>query len=76
MDSETADLETTTAILRRAFAGESFTLDSDHYSLHQLTQVALALRADANLAIRHAASMSPIERASIESVGRGRVVFI
>ncbi len=70
------DIENTTMLLRRAFAGESFTLDSDRYSLHDLTQVALSLRPDANLAIRHADHMSPIERASIESAGDGRVIFL
>ena len=63
------------ALLRRAFAGESLALDRDVHSLHELTQVALALKPGATLTICHAAFMAPIERASIASVGRGRVVF-
>ena len=63
-------------LLRRALAGESLTLDRDHYTLHDLTQVALALRPDAKLAICHADAMSPLERASIASVGKGSVHFI
>ena len=72
----TAGRSDTNVILRRAFAGESLTVDRDGYSLHELTQMALALRPEAALAIRDAALMTPIERASIASVGRGRVLFL
>ena len=64
------------SLMRRALAGESLTLDRDDHSLHDLTQVALALMPGAALSIRHAAFMTPLERASIASVGRGRVVFL
>lgn len=67
---------TTNSLLRRAIAGESLTIDGDAHSLHELTQLAVALREDANLAIRNAQLMSPIERASVASVGRGRIVFL
>ena len=66
----------TKAILRRVIAGESVTLDRDRFTLHELTQVAVTLRPEAQLAIRHADTMSPIEQASIACVGRGRVVFL
>ena len=66
----------TNSLLRRAIAGESLTIDGDAHSLHELTQLAVALREDANLAIRNAQLMSPIERASVASVGRGRIVFL
>ena len=66
----------TKGLLARALAGESLTLDRIIHSLHDLTQIAVALREDANLAIRNADLMSPIERASVESVGRGRIVFL
>jgi len=69
-------IEDTKSLLRRAIAGESLTLDREAYSLHDLTQVAVALREGANLAIRNADLMSPIERASIASAGRGRIVFL
>ena len=65
-----------TKLLRRALEGESLTLDRVTHTLHDLTQIAVALREDANLAIRNADLMSPIERASVASVGRGRVVFL
>ena len=68
--------EPKTTLLRRALAGESLTLDRVTHSLHDLTQVALALREDANLAIRNADLMSPIERASVASVASGRIVFL
>ena len=67
---------TTKSLLRRAIAGESLTIDGDAHSLHELTQLAVALREDANLAIRNAQLMSPIERASVASVGRGRIIFL
>ena len=63
-------------MLRHALAGGSMTLDRHAYSLHDLTQLALALQSSATLAIRHAEIMTPIERASIATVGRGRVVFV
>ena len=64
------------ALLRRAFAGESLTVDRGEHTLHDLTQIALALRPDAGLAITQAGTMSPLERASVATVGRGRVVFL
>lgn len=73
MDAGTNNL--TPTLLRRALKGESFVLDSDAHTLHELTQLALALRPDAHLTIRRADTMSPLERASICSVGQGRVVF-
>ena len=66
----------TSSLLRRAIAGESLTIDGDAHSLHEMTQLAVALREDANLAIRNAQLMSPLERASVESVGRGRIIFL
>ena len=63
-------------MLRRALAGESLTLDRESFTLHDLTQIAVALCDDANLAIRNADMMTPIERASVESAGRGRIVFL
>ena len=66
----------TKTIVRRALAGESFVVDGLAYSLHDLTQIALAVQPEANLAIRHAETMSPIERASIATVSRGRIVFL
>ena len=68
--------EETKSLVRRALAGESFTIDREAYSLHELTQIAVALRPEANLAIRNAALMSPIERASIATAGGGRIVFL
>ena len=66
----------TKTIVRRALAGESFVLDGLAYSLHDLTQIALAVQPEANLAIRHADIMSPIERASIATAARCRIVFL
>ena len=64
------------AMLRHAFAGGSMTIDRHACSLHDLTQLALALQPSATLAIRHAELMTPIERASIATVGRGHVIFV
>ena len=69
-------LEDTTTLLRRALSGESLTLDREAFSLHDLTQIAVALREGANLAIRNGDLMTPIERASIATAGRGRIVFL
>ena len=66
----------TKTIVRRALAGESFIVDGLAYSLHELTQIAIAVQPEANLAIRHAEIMSPIERASIATAARCRVVFL
>ena len=63
-------------MLRHALAGGSMTLDRHAFSLHDLTQLALALQPGATLAIRDADLMTPIERASIATVGRGHVVFV
>ena len=67
--------EDTRHLMRRALAGENLNIDSASYSLHDLTQLAVALQPGADLAIRHAATMTPIERASIATVGKGRVLF-
>jgi len=69
-------IEDTKSLLRRALGGDSLTLDREYYSLHDLTQIALALQPGAQLAIRRADLMTPIERASIATVGRGRIIFI
>ena len=61
--------------MRHAFAGASMTVDRHVYSLHDLTQLALAMQPRATLAIQNAETMTPIERASIATVGRGHVVF-
>ena len=61
--------------LRQALAGENLALDSLTCSLHDLTQIAVALQPGADLAIRNASLMTPLERASIQSVGKGRVLF-
>ena len=69
-------IEDTKTMLRRAFAGESLIVDRDEHSLHDLTQIAVALQPGAHMAIRNAQLMSPIERASIESASGGRIVFV
>ena len=63
-------------LVRRALEGESLIVDGGDYTLHDLTQIAVALQPEANLAIRHAKVMTPIERASISTAGRGRIVFL
>lgn len=62
-------------LLRRALAGENLALDSSAYTLHDLTQIAVALQPGAGLSIRNTSMMTPIERASISTVGKGRVMF-
>ena len=60
----------------RALTGGSVDVSGISYSLHDLTQIALALKPDAHLAIHDAEIMTPLERASIASVGMGLVVFL
>ncbi len=69
-------VDDTRTMLRRAIAGESLIVDREHYSLHDLTQIAIALQPGAHMAIRNADLMSPIERASVETASTGRVVFV
>ena len=69
-------IDDTRTLLLRALDGQDLDLDGDAYPLHDLTQIALVLRPEASLAIRHAEHMTPLERASIASAGRGRVVFL
>jgi hypothetical protein len=66
----------TKTLLRRALAGESLAVDSEAHSLHELTQIAVALQPGANMAVRNADRMSPIEKASIETASKGRIVFV
>ncbi len=73
MHTTIADTHT---LLRYALAGQDLELDGGAYRLHDLTQIALMLQPQASLAIRHADHMTPLERASIASAGRGRVVFV
>ena len=63
-------------LLRRALDGESFLLDRAVCTLHDLTQVAAMLHPGADLAIRHSELMTPIEKSSIATVARGRIVFL
>ena len=63
-------------MLRRALEGESFLLDRAICTLHELTQIAVVLHPGADLAIRHSELMTPIEKSSIATVARGRVVFL
>lgn len=65
----------TKQLLRRALAGENLSLDGASYTLHDMTQIAVAVQPGSDLAIRNAFMMSPIERASIATAGRGRVLF-
>ena len=66
----------TKELVLRALTGGSVDVSGVDYSLHDLTQIALALKPEAHLAVRDAGSMTPLERASIASVGTGRVVFL
>ena len=68
-------IDDTKRLMWRALAGESLSIDSMCYSLHDMTQLAVALQPGADIAIRHASTMTPIERASISTVGKGRVLF-
>ncbi len=63
-------------LLRRALDGESFLLDRAVCTLHDLTQIAAVLHPGADLAIRHSELMTPIEKSSIATVARGRIVFL
>lgn len=69
-------IEDIRTLLRRALTGQSLDLDGSVYPLRDLTQIAAVLQPQASLAIRHADHMTPLERASIASVGRGHVVFL
>lgn len=69
-------IEDARTLLRRALAGQDLDLDASAYPLHDLTQIAVVLQPQARLAIRHADHMTPLERASIVSAGRGCVIFL
>ena len=62
-------------LICRALLGESINVDRDRYTLHELTQIAVALTRGATLTLHDAADLTPLERASIETVGKGRIVF-
>ena len=66
----------TKELVLRAMTGGSVDVSGIAYSLHDLTQIALALKPDAQLAVRDAEALTPLERASIASVGTGLVVFL
>ena len=66
----------TKELVLRALTGRDVEVSGLTYSLHDLTQIALALRPPAALSIRDTASMTPLERASIATVGAGKVFFL
>ena len=66
----------TKELVVRAMTGGSVDVSGVDYALHDLTQIALALKPDARLVVRDAEIMTPLERASIASVGIGRIVFL
>ncbi len=63
------------ALIAEALLGGSLDVDGGVLSLHDMTQLAVALTHAAKLVVRNSANLAPLEKASIGSVARGAVQF-
>jgi hypothetical protein len=76
-DSGIEPLELTVrALLAKALSGADIDVDGIDLSLHDITQLAAALRPGASLTVRNSDSLSPIEQTSIWTVMPGQVRFV
>jgi hypothetical protein len=62
-------------LVRRAQDGRTLDVDSQSFTLDDLTQIAVALQPGADLLVHHASRMTPIERACLATHGKGRIIF-
>ena len=63
------------SLIAEALLGSSLVVDGHVLSLHDMTQLAIALAPAACLTVSNSASLAPLEKASIGSVARGAVQF-
>ena len=76
-DASVEPLELTVrGLLARALSGADIDVDGIDFSLHDITQLAAALRPGASLTVRNSDSLSPIEQTSIWTVMPGQVRFV
>ena len=76
-DSGVEPLELTVrGLLAKALSGADIDVDGIDFSLHDITQLAAALRPGASLTVRNSDSLSPIEQTSIWTVMPGQVRFV
>ncbi len=76
VDRQSAIAEPTTRdLLARALSGADLDLDGVLFSLHDITQLAAALRPGASLTVRNSECLTPIEQTSIWTVMPGQVRF-
>ncbi|WP_158808234.1 hypothetical protein [Beijerinckia sp. L45] len=66
---------TVRGLLAKALSGADIDVDGIDFSLHDITQLAAALRPGASLTVRNSDSLSPIEQTSIWTVMPGQVRF-
>ena len=66
---------TTRGLLVRALSGADIDVDGVVFSLHDITQLAAALRPGASLTVRNSECLTPIEQTSIWTVMPGQVRF-
>lgn len=66
---------TTRGLLVRALSGADIDVDGVIFSLHDITQLAAALRPGASLTVRNSECLTPIEQTSIWTVMPGQVRF-
>ena len=64
------------ALVAETLCGSDMDVDARALSLHDVTQLAAALRPGAVLKVRNSGTLSPIEQASIASVMPGQVHFV
>ena len=62
-------------LVAETLCGSDMDIDASAFSLHDITQLAAALRPGASLTIRNSGALSPLEQASISSVMPGQVRF-
>ena len=76
-DANAEPLEMTVrGLLAKALSGADIDVDGIDFSLHDITQLAAALRPGATLTVRNSDSLSPIEQTSIWTVMPGQVRFV
>jgi hypothetical protein len=63
-------------LLAKALSGADIDVDGIGLSLHDITQLAAALRPGASLTVRNSDSLSPIEQTSVWTVMPGQVRFV
>jgi hypothetical protein len=63
------------ALIATALLDRSLSVDAARFNLHELTQIAVALRPERVMTVQSAERLSPIEQAAIASASSGQVHF-